>query len=196
MESMFITSAADLNGRPEKILPEIAFIGRSNCGKSTLINYYLNRKSLAKTSGKPGKTRLLNYFEIDEKYYVVDLPGYGFAKVSKKLRNQWQTLIRKYFFAGDRPLAVCLLVDVRHKPTEDDKKTLSWLQKAELPYSVVVTKVDKISKSKLNERYKEIISTLELTDETPFFPTSSTKRIGRDNLLEWVDALLNFETTC
>ncbi|MBT4291597.1 YihA family ribosome biogenesis GTP-binding protein [bacterium] len=190
VEVKFITSAPNLAGRPEEILPEIAFIGRSNCGKSSLINYYLDRRSMAKISGKPGKTRLLNYFEVEENYYLVDLPGYGFARVSKSTRHQWQKLIRQYFFAGDRPMAVFLLLDARHKPTEDDKKTLKWLQDAELPYSVVVTKIDKVSKNILIERYREIVTTLQLSKNTPFFPTSSTAKIGRENLLQWVDALL------
>jgi GTP-binding protein len=190
VEVEFITSAPNLKGRPEAILPEIAFIGRSNCGKSSLINYYLDRKSMAKISGKPGKTRLLNYFEVEENYYLVDLPGYGFAKVSKNTRRQWQKLIRQYFFSGDRPMAVFLLLDVRHKPTEDDKRTLNWLKEAELPYSVVVTKIDKVSKNILIERYREIVTTLQLSNETPFFPTSSTAKSGKENLHEWVSALL------
>jgi len=114
MEVKFVTSAPDLAGRPEPVLPEFAFIGRSNCGKSSLINHFLERSSIAKTSGKPGKTRLLNYFLVQDRYHLVDLPGYGFARVSKRQRAQWRGLFQRFLKAQDRPPALFHLLDVRH----------------------------------------------------------------------------------
>jgi len=191
VEVEFITSAADLAGRPEEVLPEFAFVGRSNCGKSSLINYFLGRKSVARTSGTPGKTRLLNYFLINDRYYLVDLPGYGFAKVGKVLRESWLRLMRAYLFAGDRPLAVFMLVDVRHAPSVEDREMASWLREAGHPFALAVTKIDKIGTTKLEARYREIVQTLDLPPNTPFFPTSAAKRRGGEDMRTWVAALLD-----
>jgi GTP-binding protein len=186
----FVTSSPDLAGRPERILPEFAFIGRSNCGKSSLINHFLDRTGLARTSGKPGKTRLLNYFLVDDRYYVVDLPGYGFAKVSKALRAAWFELFRRFLQAQDRPLAVFHLLDGRHDPTAEDAEVAGWIREAGHPHAVAVTKIDKIGTNRRARRYQEIIRALDLDAGTPFFPTSSAKRIGRGDMLAWVEALL------
>ncbi len=191
MDVKFVTSAPDLAGRPELILPEFAFIGRSNCGKSSLINHYFRRTGMAKTSGKPGKTRLLNYFLVQDRYYVVDLPGYGFAKVSKKLRAQWWKLFRQFLTAQDRPLAVFQLLDVRHNPTEEDLEVSQWIQEAGLPYALAITKIDKVGTNSRNARYHEIIQTLDVAAETPFFPTSASKGLGRDDMRLWVNDLLD-----
>jgi len=190
MDVEFVTSAPDLASRPARVLPEFAFVGRSNCGKSSLINMFLNRRGMAKTSGKPGKTRLLNYFLVDNSYYLVDLPGYGFAKVSKDLRAAWARLMRAYLFAGDRPLAVFQLLDARHRPTAEDRQMTDWLREAELPFAAVVTKVDKVGRNKRGAHYQEIVDALALTPETPFFPTSSVNREGTRDLRAWVTALL------
>jgi GTP-binding protein len=190
MDVAFVTSAPDLASRPARVLPEFAFVGRSNCGKSSLINLYLGRRGLARTSGQPGKTRLLNYFLVDETYYLVDLPGYGFAKVSKTLRAAWTRLIRGYLFAGDRPLAVFQLLDVRHRPSAEDRLMTDWLREAELPFAIVVTKIDKIGRTRRGARYQEIVDTLSLSPDTPFFPTSSTAREGTGDLRSWVAAVL------
>jgi len=190
MDVEFVTSAPDLASRPEPIRPEFAFVGRSNCGKSSLINLFLNRKGMAKTSGKPGKTRLLNYFLVDSSYYLVDLPGYGFAKVSKTQRETWSRLMRSYLFVGDRPLAVFQLLDARHKPTDDDRRMTGWLHEAELPHAMVVTKVDKIARSKRAAHYQQIVSGLALQPDTPFFPTSSVLKEGTEDMRAWIAALL------
>jgi len=186
----FVTSSPDLKGRPERILPEFAFIGRSNCGKSSLINLFLDRSGLARTSGKPGKTRLLNYFLVDDRYYVVDLPGYGFARVSKAQRAAWRDLFRRYLAAQDRPVAVFHLLDGRHDPTEEDREVAGWIQDSGHPLAVVVTKIDKIGTTARPRRYHEIIRALDLGPATPFFPTSAARRTGREDMRAWVAALL------
>lgn len=190
MKVEFVTSAADLGGRPERVLPEFAFVGRSNVGKSSLINLFLGRKAMAKISGKPGKTRLLNYFLVDDRYYLVDLPGYGFAKVDKGTRAGWRTLMQAYLNATDRPKAIFQLVDIRHRPSAEDLEMRRWLDDAGDPWAVVVTKADKVSRTRRPERYQDIVQTLELTADTPFFPTSAADREGVGELHAWVEALL------
>lgn len=190
MEAEFVTSSPDLAGRPERVLPEFAFIGRSNCGKSSLINHFLDRTNLARTSGKPGKTRLLNYFLVDDRFYLVDLPGYGFAKVSKKMRAAWFELFRRYLMAQDRPLAVFHLLDGRHDPTAEDKEVAGWIRESGHPSAVAVTKIDKVGTNARSRRYQDIIGSLDLGPDTPFFPTSAVKRTGRQDMLAWVEALL------
>jgi len=189
MDVQFITSSPDLKGRPELILPEFAFIGRSNCGKSSLINHFLDRKKIAKISGKPGKTRLLNYFLVEERYYLVDLPGYGFAKVSKDLRARWKELFRKFLMDSERPLAIFHLLDSRHKPTKEDVEFSKLLQESGHPFAIAATKIDKVGTNALPTHYQEIIETLGVSSEIPFFPTTAAKRKGRLEMLAWVDAL-------
>ena len=190
MQAEFVISSPDLAGRPERILPEFAFIGRSNCGKSSLINHFLDRTNLAHTSGKPGKTRLLNYFLVDDRFYLVDLPGYGFAKVSKKMRAAWFDLFRRYLMAQDRPLAVFHLLDGRHDPTAEDREVAGWIRESGHPSAVAVTKMDKVGTNARSRRYQDIIGALDLGPDTPFFPTSAVKRTGRQDMLAWVEALL------
>jgi len=186
----FVISSPDLAGRPEPVLPEFAFIGRSNCGKSSLINHFLDRTNLAHTSGKPGKTRLLNYFLVDDRFYLVDLPGYGFAKVSKKIRAQWFDLFRRFLMAQDRPLAVFHLLDGRHDPTAEDKEVAGWIRESGHPSAVAITKIDKVGTNARSRRYQDIIQALDLGPETPFFPTSAASRTGRKDMHAWVEALL------
>lgn len=190
MDVEFITSSPDLKGRPEPDLPEFAFIGRSNCGKSSLINHFLDRTKMAHTSGKPGKTRLLNYFLVDKRFYLVDLPGYGFAKVSKKQRAIWMTLFQKYLLTEDRSMAIFHLMDIRHNPTREDLEVSGWVRESGHPYAVAVTKIDKIGTNSRNQRFQEIIETLGVPRDTPFFPTSAVKRTGRVEMLGWAEALL------
>ncbi len=190
MEVRFITSAADLAGRPPEVLPEFAFVGRSNCGKSSLINHFLRRRGMAKTSGKPGKTRLLNYFLVSERYYLVDLPGYGFAKVSKDLRAGWLRLFEAYLGAGDRPLAVFQLLDARHAPSDEDRQMSALIQAADVPFALAATKIDKVGNSKHRAHFGRIVEGLDVPPETPFFPTSARLGSGRDEMLAWVEALL------
>jgi GTP-binding protein len=190
MEVEFITSSPDLAGRPDRILPEFAFIGRSNCGKSSLINHFLDRTKLAHTSGKPGKTRLLNYFLVEEEFYLVDLPGYGFAKVSKKKRAAWMTLFRRYLLSADRPLAIFHLLDVRHQPTREDLEVSGWVRESGHPFALAVTKIDKIGTNYRSQRFQEIIQALGVPGDTPFFPTSAVRGTGREEMLGWVEDLL------
>ena len=191
MDVQFITSSPDLKGRPEVIMPEFAFIGRSNCGKSSLINHFLDRKNMAHTGGTPGKTRLLNYFLVDESFYLVDLPGYGFAKVSKKTRAIWMKLFRSFLMSQDRPLALFHLLDIRHKPTQEDLEVSSWVQESGHPFAVAVTKIDKIGTNSRPGRFQEIIETMGVPADIPFFPTSAVQRTGREEMLGWVQALLS-----
>ncbi len=190
MEVEFITSSPDLAGRPERILPEFAFIGRSNCGKSSLINHFLDRNKVAHTSGQPGKTRLLNYFLVDDRFYLVDLPGYGFAKVSKKKRAVWKALFQRFLMSDDRPLAIFHLLDVRHQPTQEDLEVSGWVRQSGHPFAVAVTKTDKIGTNSRSGRFQEIIQALEVPGDTPFFPTSAVKGTGREEMLGWVEELL------
>jgi len=186
----FVTSTPDLRGRPETVLPEFAFLGRSNCGKSSLINLFLDRREVARTSGKPGKTRLLNYFLVDERFYLVDLPGYGFAKVSRQQREAWRRLFRAYLAADDRPVAVFHLLDVRHRPTADDREVAEWIRDSGHPLAIAATKIDKVGSPLRTSRYRELIEVLGAEPGTPFIPTSAEKGLGRDQMLGWVEALL------
>jgi len=190
MNVEFITSSPDLRGLPEADLPEFAFLGRSNCGKSSLLNHFLGRKDVARTSRKPGKTRLFNYFRIDSRFYLVDLPGYGFAKVSKKQRAQWRTLFARYLADQRRAMAIFQLLDVRHQPTADDLEVAEWIRASGHPNAVAITKIDKIGTNSRQKRYTEIIDAMGLGADIPVFPTSAVARVGRDEMLAWVDALL------
>lgn len=190
MEVEFITSSPNLAGRPERVLPEFAFIGRSNCGKSSLINHFLDRNKVAHTSRKPGKTRLLNYFLVEDKFYLVDLPGYGFAKVSKKTRAAWMDLFRRYLMVGDRPMALFHLLDVRHQPTREDLEVSAWVRESGHPFALAVTKIDKIGTNSRSGRFQEIIQALGVPHDTPFFPTSAVRGTGRPEMTSWVNDLL------
>ena len=190
MDVSFVTSAPDLAGRPERLLPEFAFLGRSNCGKSSLINHFLDRSGMAKTSSKPGKTRLLNYFLVQERFYVVDLPGYGFAKVGKKVRAQWWEIFQRFLACEERPLALFHLLDARREPTAEDREVSSWMARSGHPFALVATKVDKVGTTLRPRRYDEIIQALDVPASTPFFPTSARERMGRVEMLGWVEALL------
>lgn len=190
MQVEFLGSFPSLAGRPEPVLPEFAFLGRSNCGKSSLINYVLQRKGLARTSRQPGKTRLLNYFLVSDAFYLVDLPGYGYAKVSKTQRAAWWKLFKAYLTAQDRPLAVLHLLDSRHAPSERDCEISALLRESGHPFAVVATKVDKLPKNKQITHFRQIIMGLELSGDVPFLPTSAAKRQGRTELLGWVNEVL------
>lgn len=173
------------------MLPEYAFIGRSNVGKSSLINMLTGRKSLAKTSGRPGKTQLINHFLINKNWHLVDLPGYGYARVSKSSKKVFQKFITQYF--GKRRQLVCgfVLVDIRHKPQPIDLEFMQWLGENGIPFCIIFTKADKLKPKAIETHvadYKTIL--LETWEEMPtYFITSSSKGIGKDDLLEYIDAL-------
>ncbi|MBR3181259.1 MAG: YihA family ribosome biogenesis GTP-binding protein [Eggerthellaceae bacterium] len=166
---------------PPSTLPEIAFAGRSNVGKSSLLNTLFNRKGLAKVSQTPGKTSTINFFLTDDARFV-DLPGYGFAKVSKSERERWAELIEGYFNQERNFALVCSLVDIRHPASDLDENMIGFLQEAELPFLVVLTKGDKLSKSKCLQQRSAIRRQLNLPDEVPMVITSSLKKSGMDEL--------------
>lgn len=152
----FLISAASSKQYPETGFPEIALAGRSNVGKSSFINKLINRKNLVRTSSKPGKTRTLNYYTINNQFYFVDVPGYGYAKVSKEERNQWAKMMEEYFQTRDEISAVVLIVDGRHAPTEDDVQMAEYIQYLNIPLIVICTKMDKLNRSKRAKSLKEI----------------------------------------
>ncbi|MDD5719662.1 MAG: ribosome biogenesis GTP-binding protein YihA/YsxC [Candidatus Krumholzibacteria bacterium] len=186
MQVTFAGSFTDLRQRPQPILPEFACLGRSNCGKSSLINYLLQRKSLAHTSRHPGKTQLLNYFLVAGGYYLVDLPGYGYAKVSRLQRQRWWQLFSEYVADPQRNLAVLHLLDSRHAPSEHDREVSGWLVESGRPFAVVATKIDKVGATQRLAHYRRIIADLGLAADVPFLPTSSAMKIGRQEVMNWV----------
>jgi GTP-binding protein len=186
--AQFVISNTDVAKCPAPKLPEYAFIGRSNVGKSSLINMLVNRKDMAKTSGKPGKTQLINHFIINENWYLVDLPGYGYAQVSKDKRENWEKFINHYILERENLLCLFVLVDSRLSPQKIDLDFMEWLGENNIPFVIVFTKMDKLSKSKTAtniKNYKEEMG--RSWDELPTcFYTSSEKKEGRKELLDFI----------
>ena len=165
-------------------LPQFAFAGRSNVGKSSVINRLLNRKNLAYVGASPGKTTQINYFLVDDRAYLVDLPGYGYAKVSQAEKERWAKLMETYFQEGaDAITAGVLIVDIRHKPTENDKVMHSWFRESGCPEIIVANKLDKLKRSQVEPALALIRETLELTDEDLLIPFSAEKGMGKDELI-------------
>jgi len=187
----FVVSNSDVSKCPKSKLPEYAFIGRSNVGKSSLINMLTKRKSLAKTSGRPGKTQLINHFLINKDWHLVDLPGYGYARVSKKAKKTFQKFITDYFL--NRPQMVCafVLVDSRHEPQKIDLEFMQWLGEQGLPFAIIFTKADKLKPNALDKNIEVYASTLLETwqDLPPYFITSSSKELGRDEVLTYIEEI-------
>ena len=184
-----LLSAANKSHYPEDEIPEIALAGRSNVGKSSFINTLLNRKNLARTSGKPGKTQLLNFFNIDNQLRFVDVPGYGYAKVSKKQREEFGHMIEEYITSRKQLRGVVSLVDARHEPSDDDVSMYEWLHYYNIPILIVATKSDKISKSKFNKYASNIKQTLGFDeDESDFQFFSSETKYGKDQVWKWIEA--------
>lgn len=164
----FVSSYVDIISLPVDNLPEIAMVGRSNVGKSSLINKVVNRKNLAKSSSTPGKTRTINYYILNSEWYMVDLPGYGFARVSKAEREKWGKMIEKYLSNRGQLRGVVQLLDIRHPPTENDIKMKQWLEHYEIPILLVATKTDKVSRNEKNKNIAVIKKTLKLSpDQLP-----------------------------
>lgn len=182
----FIRSAAKAGDFPRDRLPQVAFAGRSNVGKSSVINRLLNRKNFARVGSAPGKTTHINYFRIDEKLYLVDLPGYGYAKVSQKEKARWAGLIQSWFDDPSLMSLGFLIVDARHKPTADDKVMADYFKSTGRPYVVVANKLDKLKKSELEPNMSRIRETLELPDDVKLIPFSAEKGTGRDELLRLI----------
>ena len=181
----FLISAASTKDFPKTRLPEIAFAGKSNVGKSSVINRILQRKNFARVGDKPGKTIHVNYFTIDSQCYFVDLPGYGFAKVSQKEKERWGKLMEDYFAAGRIDLGV-LIVDYRHPPTNNDITMARWFLDSGCPFVVVANKMDKLKKSELIPNLETIRKDLELPDNCPVIPFSAEKGNGRDDLIRLI----------
>ncbi|MBQ5952293.1 MAG: YihA family ribosome biogenesis GTP-binding protein [Lachnospiraceae bacterium] len=175
---------------PRNALPEFAFCGRSNVGKSSLINALLNRRNLARTSGQPGKTQTINYYNINEQLYFVDLPGYGYARVSQAVRESWGKMIEKYLKTSKVLRAALVLVDARHEPSANDVLMYEWLLSREIPILVVATKADKLSRNELAKSLAVIRKKLDLPKETPLLPFSSETKAGRDELWSALEGFL------
>ena len=187
----FIVSNSDYRKCPTDGRPEYAFIGRSNVGKSSLINMLTKNKSLAKTSVRPGKTQLINHFLINNEWYLVDLPGYGYAKISKNARAEWLKMIKDYFINREELVSTFVLIDSRIEPQKIDLDFIQWLGASSVPFAIVFTKADKLSVGKAAqnvEAYKQKL--LETWEELPpIFVTSSEKKQGRDEVLDYIDSI-------
>ena len=178
----FLVSAANTAGFPKDRLPEIAFAGKSNVGKSSVINRLLMRKNFARVGDKPGKTIHVNYFVLDKKCYLVDLPGYGYAQVSQKEKDRWGKLMEDYFASGRIDLGV-LIVDARHAPTNNDITMANWFKGSNCPFVVVANKLDKLKKSEILPNLQTIREDLELPEDCVIIPFSAEKGTGRDDLV-------------
>lgn len=185
----FVCSNTDYKKCPAPDKPEFAFIGRSNVGKSSLINAITNRKGMAKTSGTPGKTQVINHFVINNSWFLVDLPGYGFAKTAKTNREKWEKMIRDYLQNRTSLLVTFVLVDARLQPQTIDLEFMTWMGTHQLPFVIVFTKSDKLTKNELNRNVAQYSKKLlETWDETPrMFITSSESHVGKDELLQYIE---------
>ncbi len=185
----FVMSNTDVAKCPKDQLPEYAFIGRSNVGKSSLINMLTSRKSLAKTSGRPGKTQLINHFIINKNWFLVDLPGYGYARVSKSTKKVFQKFITAYFEKRRQLVSAFVLVDIRHEPQKIDLAFMQWLGENQIPFSIIFTKADKLKPAQIEKHvavYEEKLLQ-DVWEEMPnYFVTSSTKDIGKEDVLNYI----------
>ena len=185
----FVISNTDIDKCPKERIPEYAFIGRSNVGKSSLINMLTGRKSLAKTSGKPGKTQLINHFKINDNWFLVDLPGYGYAKVSKKNRSIFAKFIYEYLEKRENLICTFVLVDSRHEPQKIDMLFMQWLGQNQIPFVIIFTKMDKLSSSQLNKnitKYKtEMLKSWEDIPQT--FRSSAESGLGKSEILKFIE---------
>ena len=190
-QAAFVVSNTQVAKCPTHKLPEYAFIGRSNVGKSSLINMLTNHKGLAKTSSKPGKTQLINHFLINKEWYLVDLPGYGYAKVSKQTKKTFQQFITDYFKKRRELINAFVLVDIRHEPQKIDLEFMQWLGENAIPFAIVFTKADKLTEKQIQEHvtsYSEIL--LQQWEEMPpYFITSSENRLGKEDLLSYIETI-------
>lgn len=185
-----IMSAVKPEQYPEEGYPEFALAGRSNVGKSSFINRMISRKSLARTSSKPGKTQTLNFYKIEEQLFFVDVPGYGYAKVSKKEREAWGKMIEQYLTQREQLKAVLLIVDIRHSPTEDDCLMYDFLVHYNIPAIVIATKVDKISKGKLAKHVKIVKEQLDMRSSDPLIPFSSESGMGMEQAWKEIESYM------
>ena len=175
---------------PENLLPEFAFAGKSNVGKSSLINGLMNRKSYARTSSQPGKTQTINFYNINEQLYFVDLPGYGYAKVSMELRAKWGKMIERYLKKSEQLKLIFLLVDIRHEPSENDRDMYDWIVHNGFQPIVIATKLDKINRSQIAKQTKLIRTSLKMPKEGILIPFSAETKQGRDEIWNKIEELL------
>ena len=174
---------------PDNTLPEVAFAGKSNVGKSSLINALLNRKSLARTSATPGKTQTINFYNVNKELYLVDLPGYGYAKVSPKEKEQWGKLIERYLNTSKKLRAVFLLIDIRHEPTANDKMMYDWIVYHGYNPIIIATKLDKLKRSQIQKHVKMVKQGLNLVPGTKVIPFSSVTKQGREEIWDLVKTM-------
>ena len=175
---------------PENLHPEVAFAGKSNVGKSSLINALMNRKSLARTSAQPGKTQTINYYNVNDAVYFVDLPGYGYAQANERVKAQWGKMIEDYLHRSKQLKAVFLLIDIRHAPSENDRIMYGWVKKMGFDPIIIATKLDKINRSQIQKQVKLIRTTLEADKETVIIPFSATSKQGREEIYEIIDRII------
>ena len=178
---------------PDNQLPEVAFAGKSNVGKSSLINALMNRKYLARTSAQPGKTQTINFYNINKEIYLVDLPGYGYAKASEKEREAWGVMIENYLNSSEKLRAVFLLVDIRHKPSANDKQMFEWMEYVGYDPIVIATKMDKIKRSQIDKHIKMVREGLGADKETIIVPFSAETKQGREIIWDFMDQVIENE---
>ncbi len=176
---------------PENEYPEIAFAGKSNVGKSSLINGLLNRKALARTSSQPGKTQTINFYNINGEFYFVDLPGYGYAKVAAHVREKWGQMIERYLNSSDQLKLVFLLIDIRHEPSENDCIMYNWIVESGYEPVIIATKLDKIKRSQLQKNIKIIKQKIKPKDRTIIFPFTAVTKQRRDEILDLIDSRIS-----
>lgn len=176
---------------PDTGQPEIAFAGKSNVGKSSLINGLINRKSLARTSSQPGKTQTINFYHVNDSMYLVDLPGYGYAKVSEEIKEKWGKMIERYLNTSPMLKAVFLLIDIRHEPSANDKNMYDWIIHNGFQPIIIATKLDKIKRSQVQKQIKLIRNGLEVVEGTPIIPFSAETKQGRDEIWELIGEFCN-----
>ena len=191
-KSKFTISSATVSQCPKDTKPEFAFIGRSNVGKSSLINMLCNRKGLAKTSATPGKTLLINHFIINNEWYLVDLPGYGFAKRSKTVQKKLDQMITSYILQREQLINTFVLIDIRHDPMKIDTDFINWLGESSVPFSIIFTKADKLGPVKAKQNAGKWMAALkdQWEELPPYFITSSEKRTGKDEVLTYIEDIL------
>jgi len=188
----FVVSNSDVTLCPKELIPEYAFIGRSNVGKSSLINMLTNRNSLAKTSGRPGKTQLINHFKINDNWFLVDLPGYGYARVSKSTKEVFQRFITDYFETREQLVCAFVLIDIRHEAQKIDLEFMEYLGETEIPFCIIFTKADKISRGKIDQHvaaYRKQMIANNWEEMPQHFVTSATEATGRDTVLNYIEEL-------
>jgi GTP-binding protein len=188
----FIISNSEVSKCPKEPLPEYAFIGRSNVGKSSLINMLTNHKNLAKTSGRPGKTQLINHFKINQNWFLVDLPGYGYARVSKKTKEVFQKFITDYFEKREQLVCAFVLIDIRLEAQKIDLEFITYLGEIQIPFCIIFTKADKISKTKVDSHiaaYRKALLANNWEEMPQHFVTSSTEATGRKEVLDFIDSV-------